>query len=218
MNGETTFTIVGLGDSITLAGRQPEEKGWMHVLGKLLQQQFPEYDFSLINSGEGGNTSREGLARISEDVLSHTPDYVLVEFGGNDAMPDPNRHVSPEEFSDNLSSIKNQIMRGTNARIVMLTFPPVIDEWHACGQHEFYKQWGGLDAFVEEYRRLTRDFSREEGCPLADIDRALRKAIDRNGAETYILPDGVHLTAEANRVVAQEVYTVLGDEIGRQGK
>lgn len=56
----------------------------------------------MINSGVGGNTSREALDRIGKDVLVYRPDLVMVEFGGNDATPDPNREVSPDEFEENL--------------------------------------------------------------------------------------------------------------------
>ena len=63
-------------------------------------------------------------------------------------------------------------------------------------------KWGGLDQCIEEYRKKTRDVAKALGCPLFDLDIFLRKQIEKNGKELYIAKDGVHLTVEANRLVA----------------
>ena len=209
MDRENMVTIVGFGDSITLACRQPEDKRWLNVFGDMLEQRFPDRSFRTINAGAGGNTSREGLARLATDVLPHSPDWVLVQFGGNDATTDAKRHVSCEEFRANLQAIKSRVQEATDARIAVLTFPPVIDDWHGWGHDEFYRQWGGCDGCIEEYRKIARDFARQESLPLVDLNRAIREAARENGNEKYILPDGVHLTEDGNLAVAHEVFGVL---------
>ena len=203
------ITIVGFGDSITLASRQVHEHKWLQVLGNLLKQDIPGADIAVVNSGVGGNTSREGLARITEDVVAHRPDWVLVQFGGNDATRDQARHVPLEEYGANLEEIRATLLRETSARLALLTFPPIIEEWHAYGNDEFYRERGGQDAFVERYRQTTRDFARRYGILLVDIAATLRQAADRDGDGTYILPDGVHLTTVGNRVVAETVHAAL---------
>lgn len=45
---------------------------------------YPNSEFSYINAGIGGTTSHFGCGRVAEDVLSHKPDFVLVEFAVND--------------------------------------------------------------------------------------------------------------------------------------
>lgn len=202
-------TIVGFGDSITLASRQPENKKWLNLLGTQLTQEFPGCAFEMVNAGVGGNTSREGLARIDRDVIPHAPDYVLVQFGGNDATRDETRHVPLDEFGSNLEAIRQRIAESTSAQIVLLTFPPVIEEWHAYGNDPFYKERGGQDTFIERYRERSRSFAQAHGFPIADISRTLRSAAGEHDVATYILPDGVHLTAEGNRVVAETIHDVL---------
>ena len=97
------LTIVAFGDSITQAKEVAPEKRWPELLRAALQARMPGRGFAVVNAGVGGNTSREGLARIERDVLAHRPDWVLVEFGGNDATHDPARHVPPDEFAANMA-------------------------------------------------------------------------------------------------------------------
>jgi len=202
-------TIVGFGDSITLASRQPDETKWLNLLGAELPQAVPDTDFEMINAGAGGNTTREGLARIDRAVIPPHPPYVLVQFGGNDATRDEARHVPLDEYDANLETIRQRLVESTSAQIVLLTFPPLIEEWHAWGDDPFYTQHGGQDTFVERYRERTRAFARAHGFPIADISQTLRSAMGKQDVATYILPDGVHLTTEGNRVVAESVRDVL---------
>lgn len=87
--------IVAFGDSITEAviGLGPEQK-WTVLLEKKLNRHSRDIYWTVVNSGVGGNTSREGLARIEKDVFAHKPDIVLVEFGGNDTVADKKRGFS----------------------------------------------------------------------------------------------------------------------------
>jgi lysophospholipase L1-like esterase len=207
-------TIVAFGDSITAAKRQSLEARWTEIVRKELERHFPHCTIQLVNAGVGGNTSREGLRRIEKDVLAHRPDFVLVEFG-NDATPVPERHVTFEEFTANLNRINQAVLERSKARMILLTFPPMIDRWHAKYNDPFYQQNGGQDAYQERYRELTRQFALEHGLPLVDVARALREAISREDPKEYILPDGVHLTDRANALVGQLVLQTLRGEIER---
>ena len=204
-----TIKIVAFGDSITLASRQPDGKKWSDIVEMELRQRKNDYAFSVVNSGVGGNTSREGLERIDSDVIAHDPNYVLVEFGGNDATPVQSRHVSLEEYKENLKKIRNTIVEHTNASVIMLTFPPVIDEWHSQKNEKIFLDFGGQDKFIEQYRQLTRSFAADNDILLIDIDLALRRACDKDGNEKIILSDGVHLTEAGNRIVAKTVVDHL---------
>lgn len=198
--------IVAFGDSITEAviGLEPEQK-WTVLLEKRLNDSSANVDYMVINSGVGGNTSREGLARIEKDVISHKPDIVLVEFGGNDAAADEKREVSLEEYRSNLEIICEKLA-DINADMILLTFTPIINDWHSCKK---FALAGGLDGHVELYREVTRKFAQERGLKLIDIDMVLRKACTEFSPEEIILKDGVHLTAKANEIVAEIIYDCL---------
>jgi len=201
------LVIAAFGDSITQAASVPEEQRWPNLLAALLRQRLSARDVTVINAGVGGNTAREGLARMERDVLPHQPDVVLVEFGGNDATPEPDRHVPLEEYTAILATLRGRLSPDT--AMVLLTFPPVIDAWHCWLGNPFFAERGGQDVFLETYREATRRFAREQGLLLIDIDRALRRACAAGGIERYILPDGVHLTADGNRIVAETVSREL---------
>lgn len=205
-------TIVAFGDSITKADEVAEKGRWTSRLERALSERFPSHNITVINAGVGGNTTREGLARIENDVLRHTPAIVLVEFG-NDVTYQPERHVEYEEFTANLEAIRTRVARHCKGRIILLTFPPVIDKWHANYKHPFYEPTGGLDRSQEKYRQLTRKFAKAQGIPLVETDKAMRAAMKRDGDSEYILPDGVHLTAAGNKLVADLVFEVLAKEI-----
>jgi len=202
------MTIVGFGDSITQAVEVTPDKNWLNLLKAMLTERYPQTQWTLINAGVGGNTSREGLARMDNDVLAHRPDLVLIEFGGNDATHEEARSVSLEEYQANLRAMLERL-KSISARAVLVMFPPVIDEWHAWGKLPHYAPWKGLDGCVEQYRAITRQFAQSETLPLADIDAALRLACKKQKTEQFIRPCGVHMTEAGNQVIAKTVFETL---------
>ena len=81
-----------------------------------------------------------------------------------------------------------------------------MNEWSVHYLKPLHQEYGGVDQHVEHYRQATRACASEHGLPLSDIDRALRDAASRHGWQPFYQNDGVHLTAEANRVVAEAVF------------
>ncbi len=200
--------IIGFGDSITEAAQVGRQAQWLHLLERGLNAGREDRPVTVLNAGVGGNTSREGLRRFDRDVRPGLPALVLVEFGGNDATNNLARHVSLAEFESHLETMAKKVRAGGGA-CCFLTFPPVVDDWHAIGHDAFYEECGGLDACVEGYRGRTREIAGRLGAPLFDLDRVLRRHMAADGAGIYILPDGVHLTEQGNRVFAEELLAFL---------
>lgn len=207
MNPAFLHPVVAFGDSITRGYGLPEGSGWVELLAGLLQKKYGGNSIRVVNSGGNGNTSAEGLQRIEADVLAHMPGTVLVEFGGNDTVHDA-RAVSIADFARNLLEIHAKIKRRGGA-VFFLTFPPIINEWHAAHSDSYYLKWGGLDKCAGQYREQTRAVAESLGCPLFDLDLFLRKQIEKDGRAHCIAKDGVHLTAEANRLIAGAVLDFL---------
>jgi lysophospholipase L1-like esterase len=116
------------------------------------------------------------------------------------------------EFRENSSQIVTRIS-AEGGRAIPMTFPPIVDQWHAWGNHQFYKDKNGLDRFLDLYRETTRQLAHARACPLVDIDSVLRKDMAQLGPESCILPDGVHLAAHGNECVARAVQSILLPEI-----
>jgi lysophospholipase L1-like esterase len=203
----TIFTIVALGDSITQAVHVQPEHRWPSLLENKLSDSLCR-PVKVVNAGIGGNTSREGLARMEQDVLAYEPDIVLVEFGGNDAAPNGERHVPLEEFVENLAEISRRV-QAINAKVILLTIPFCIDEWIRAAQTQYYLERGGSDAVAEVYRQATRDFAASHALPLTDTDIATRTAGSQGDGSNYYLRDGEHLTEEGNRIFFECVFEGL---------
>ena len=188
--------VVAFGDSITATSADMAESDrWPARLEAALRQVPGWAAARVVNAGVGGNTSREGLVRCDTDVLPHHPDLVLVQFGGNDATPDPQRHVHLVEYERNLSRIEFAVNAAGCPRVAVLTFPPVVDPAHAW--YADFAPVGGQDAFIEAYRRVTRLHAARRQVQLFDLDSVVRAA-----PASYILPDGVHLSVAGNEAVA----------------
>src|SRR5688572_13504011 len=74
--------IVFFGDSITKAGVGP--KGYTSKVGEKLAGTGLKDQYELIGAGIGGNKAYDLYLRMDEDVLSKTPDIVVIWVGVND--------------------------------------------------------------------------------------------------------------------------------------
>ena len=74
------ITIVGFGNSITQAitGMPDKNKRWLNILKEKLSVNFKGHTFTVINSGMGGNSAREAMARFEKDVVAKDPDVVIL--------------------------------------------------------------------------------------------------------------------------------------------
>jgi lysophospholipase L1-like esterase len=213
--GEPT-RLVAFGDSITRGYGLPQGAGWVELLSKLLAKEPGNQPITVVNAGGNGNTSAEGLKRMDVDVLAHMPGLVLIEFGGNDTVHDA-RAVSVADFEKNLLTMEEKV-RSQGGSVVFLTFSPIVNEWHSSRTDPYYKKLGGTDKVVEGYRKKTRDVAKRLGCPLFDLDQFLRKQIQKKKQEGIMNKDGVHLTPEANKLIADAVLKFLKDNKLLQSK
>ena len=118
-------TIVAFGDSST-----DDLQSWFEIFSTVMEVAVEDADFTFINSGLSYNTTSEALRRMDRDVLSHEPDWVIVNLGMFDAIrPNftQNRTLIPlSETWENLSTIEDAIATVTENPAVWITPPPII--------------------------------------------------------------------------------------------
>lgn len=207
--------IVCWGDSITAAREVAPGDRWPVLLEKMLLGKFPSKKITVVNSGVGGATSREGLERFENDVLSHKPDLVTCEFG-NDTLLRPGKHVPVDEYYQNLKHAA-EILGSRGAKFILITFPPFSDEdWYKwasqliCQENlDTYRQCGGINKFCQQYREKTRILAKELPCPLVDLYGIIKAASGNPAMESPTQPDGVHLTERGNELTAQAVFDTI---------
>ena len=195
------LTIVAFGDSITegQTGVKPEAN-WLLKLGKKLGK-----NIRLYNAGVGGNSAREAMARYERDVLARKPDIVLLEFGGNNHDPAPQRkyrRVPDQEFRELLKKFQKGLP--AHCKVVVITFPPVINE-----KHVYFKRvpGGKVDEELQSQRQIVRDFARKNGYPLLDLYQLIYPR-----RYELVLPDGIHLSPAGQAFFAEEVEKILRKE------
>ena len=83
------ITIGVIGGSVTHgASASIKENSYAGLLRKWWEDTFPMSTISYINAGYSGTSSLLGVHRVDEMLLSHNPDFVLVEFAVNDIIQD----------------------------------------------------------------------------------------------------------------------------------
>ena len=81
-------TIAYLGGSITAgSSASPQEKKcYANLSTEWWRQTFPEAKINYVNAGIGATDSWLGVHRVTDDVLSHNPDLVIIEYSVNDSQ------------------------------------------------------------------------------------------------------------------------------------
>lgn len=83
--------IVFFGDSITDCSRDRNDEkslgnGYVKILADKLRPIYPDTDIELINKGISGNRLTDLLERVESDVISLSPDAVVIMIGINDVL------------------------------------------------------------------------------------------------------------------------------------
>lgn len=113
-------TIMILGDSLSAGyGLQPQQ-GWVHLLQKRLEQQYPK-QHKVVNASVSGETTSGALARLPKLLQTHKPHVVVIELGGNDGL----RGQPPQLIQNNLARLIQQSQKAKAKVIVFgMKMPP----------------------------------------------------------------------------------------------
>lgn len=186
--------IVCLGDSITAAG-------WPAILERLLTERgFP--GVHCINAGVRGNTSTQGLRRLDKDVLSHSPDLALVEFGFNDCniiLNGPKPRTLPEQFRTNMESLVDRI-REKGAQVILIAN-------HRTLLHRILPDGRTYEEHSQDYSAIISQVAAEKRVPLLDM----RVLFPGPGLELEeaLAEDGIHLSEKGVQAYAEVVADFL---------
>ncbi|MCP2044923.1 arylesterase [Pontibacter sp. HSC-36F09] len=180
---ERIKTIVFFGNSLTAGyGLEPDQ-----AFPALLQERIDSLGlpYKAVNAGLSGETSAGGKSRI-DWLLKQPIDVFVLELGANDGL----RGIDPASTYDNLGTIIDKVReQNPDAEIILagMQMPP------SMGQR-FTKE------FEQVYTRLAED----KDVVLIPFllegvagDRALNQG------------DGIHPTIEGQRILADNVWTVL---------
>lgn len=113
-------TILIVGDSISAGYGINPEQGWVQLLQKRLDQQYPK-QHKVVNASVSGETTSGALARMPKLLQSYKPDVVVIELGGNDAL----RGQPPQMIQKNLGQLVQQSQQAkTKVLLFGMKIPP----------------------------------------------------------------------------------------------
>ena len=184
---EETGTILFFGNSLTAGmGLEPEQ-----AFPALIQEKIDslELPYRVINAGLSGETTAAGKNRIGW-VLKQDVDIFVLELGANDGL----RGIPVEETKKNLQAIIDTVrQKNPETEIILagMQIPPNLGEAYTSGFQEIFPE------LTQENDLYLVPFLLEGVAG----DAALNQQ------------DGIHPTAEGQKIVARSVWKVLKEVI-----
>ena len=177
-----TKKLLILGDSISAGYGIKESENWVQLLENSVNSSSSQ--LKIINSSISGDTTIGGLSRIENDLITHKPNYVLVELGGNDAL----RGYPIEKIKSNLLKIIDASFAAeANPIIMQIRIPP-----------NYGKN------YIAAFESIYAEIAEEKNIPLLSF--LLEKvALDKS----LMQPDGIHPNQKAQIIIANQVEKEL---------
>lgn len=171
-------------------------RGW----GQILPSFFTD-EVEVVNHAKAGRSTKSFRAENRWDsIMVHVRkgDWVIIQFGHNDASSKPERYSSPEDFRKNIIRFVAETReRGANplllTSLVMRTF-----------------QDGALiDNRLKVYPGIIRRVAKEYNVPMIDINLKTRDLIlvlgEERAKELYVPDDDTHTNEAGAKEVAQMI-------------
>lgn len=172
-----------LGDSLSAGYGIDIQQGWVALLRDRLQKEG--FNYNVVNASISGNSTSDGLARFPDTLNNYHPHIVIVELGGNDAL----RGIPFETTQKNLTQII-KLSKENKAEVLLLglRLPP---------------NYGPI--YTQQFRSLFQQLAKQFNIAVVplflngvDIDSRLMQ------------DDGIHPRAEAQPILLNNVWGVLG--------
>ncbi|POR37215.1 GDSL esterase/lipase [Tolypocladium paradoxum] len=164
--------------------------------------------------------------------------YLIILLGTNDAvipMPTTSQHVPIDEYKENLTKIITHPHVQAHRPKILLVTPPPVDQIKVTklNTEEGHPSAIRTSAISASYSEMVREVARENsGVVLVDLWQALMdKAIamapndyqtggawlwtlenGKQGGLAQLLPDGIHMSGDAYRVLYEQVKPHIGKE------
>ena len=115
---DTRPLLVCFGDSLTAGYGTESGESYPDDLQRLLDAQG--YAYRVVNSGVSGETTKDGVERVTRVAAKH-PQIVVLEFGGNDGL----RGLPLDQTKANLAAMIEQLQKsGAEVALAGITLPP----------------------------------------------------------------------------------------------
>lgn len=194
--------VVFLGDSITQAGAGPG--GYVTLVRESLDKDHKDLGVEVIGAGISGNKVPDLERRLERDVLSKKPTVVVIYIGINDVWHSTSgKGTSKDAYEKGLVNLIDQIQKA-GSRVILCTATVIGEKTDGSNP---------LDKMLDEYCDISREVAAKEKVPLLDLRKAFLAHLKEHNPENkdrgILTGDTVHLNAEGNKFVANQMLTAL---------
>lgn len=185
---EEEKVILFFGNSITAAYGLNSSESFPAIIQEKIDSLG--YDYKVVNAGLSGETTAAGKNRIDWVLERQQVDIFVLELGANDGL----RGLDPQMSKENLAEIIDKV-RAANPDVEIILAGMMVPP-----------SMGG--EYAKKFSRIFPELAAEKDVALIPFllenvagERALNQA------------DGIHPTAEGQKIVAETVWLVLEDVI-----
>ena len=195
--------VIFFGDSITQAGVQAG--GYIIRVDSMCKLEGSGDKYEFIGAGIGGNKVYDLYLRMENDVLAKTPDIVIIYIGVNDVWhkSTSGTGTDADKFEKFYQAIIDKL-KAKNIKIILST-PAAIGEKTDFSNPQ--------DGDMNEYSNIIRRIASKNSLPLVDLRTAFLAYNLKNNAANkdrgILTTDRVHLNANGNQLVADEMWRVI---------
>lgn len=208
------------GDSVSFGQGVSPHLTWVTKISQQISAQFDSEATKLTfsNLGVNGNTTRQGLDRMYYDVLSHSPDVAVVQFGLNDCnywkTDIGHPRVSPDAFRANLNEMINKLRTFRCSKIILNTNHPTTRDSEKMPYSELTYEQSNI-----QYNEIIREVARGQlphgDVVFNDIGKRLTKHSkdSKTPISSFLLPDGLHLSELGHSFYYESIYPSVFDSV-----
>jgi acyl-CoA thioesterase-1 len=186
--------IVCFGDSVTKAVRPGVTADETFCAQLERQLRADGRDVVVFNSGIGGNTTADGLARFETDVLAHKPSFVVIMFGLNDSWIDEGRtqsRLTVDQYRANLLEMLKRLSDRGISTILMTPNPAIAPTYPPA-----------RNVTLKPYVDAVRGLAQQRQAPLIDVYRRFAELQIEGADVNGLFTDAMHPNAAGQKIIA----------------
>ena len=202
---DKTKKVVFFGDSITQAGVEP--KGYITMIKNMLRDEGDSANYDLIGAGVGGNKIYDLYLRLEDDVISKSPDIVVIYVGVNDVWhkATSGTGTDPDKFEKFYRAIIKKL-QADNAKVILVT-PATIGEKKNYANQQ--------DGDLNKYSAIIKTIGSSTNIPVVDLRTLFENYEQEHNTQDVdrgvLTLDGVHLNDTGNKLVAETILKQIKD-------
>ena len=203
-------TFLFQGDSITDANRDDENlinDGLGHGYAFMMATEFEKNhkgEICFLNRGKSGDRITDVYARLKEDIINLSPDYMSILIGVNDVSHELTQGcgLTPEKFEKIYGILIEEIKEALPKTEIIILEPFIMKGIHT------ESRWGEFRSYVEKMTRASENISQKYSLHFVELQKVFDE-VSADGNHRYWSVDGIHPTAAGHQVIKDELIKVF---------